>query len=244
MKKLFAASVLVALFALSSAVSAAEQASPEQAIQAGESAPEKGPPFATRKETLSYSIGADMAMRFKRARLEVDLEVVLKGFTHALLDEPMLLTEIEIGQALRAFQQEMVAKRRELSLNNQTEGDLFLEKNKEKEGVITLESGLQYEVLKEGTGENPSAEDTVVVHYRGTLLDGTEFDSSYKGGKPASFKVGRVIRGWTEALQLMKVGAKWKLYIPSKLAYGNSGSGPIGPNSMLVFEVELLEIEK
>jgi FKBP-type peptidyl-prolyl cis-trans isomerase FklB len=127
---------------------------------------------------------------------------------------------------------------------NKKEGEAFLAANKTKEGVVTLPSGLQYKVLKAGTGPKPSANDSVVCNYRGTLLDNTEFDSSYKRGQPATFPVGKVIKGWTEALQLMPVGSKWQLFIPSELAYGPRGAGPdIGPNATLIFEVELLSIQ-
>jgi FKBP-type peptidyl-prolyl cis-trans isomerase FklB len=132
-----------------------------------------------------------------------------------------------------------------LSEKNKKEGEEYLAENKKKEGIITTQSGLQYKVLKKGTGKIPKSTDTVTVNYRGTLIDGTEFDSSYRRGQPASFKVNGVIRGWTEALQLMKEGAKWQLYIPSNLAYGERGAGRnIGPNSTLIFEVELISINE
>jgi len=132
----------------------------------------------------------------------------------------------------------------QLADKNQKEGEVFLAENKKKKGVITLPSGLQYQVIKEGTGKIPKATDTVTTHYRGTLIDGTEFDSSYKRGEPASFPVNGVIKGWTEALQLMKVGSKWQLFIPSNLAYGPQGAGQaIGPNATLIFEIELLSIK-
>jgi FKBP-type peptidyl-prolyl cis-trans isomerase FkpA len=159
------------------------------------------------------------------------------------------MTEEEIGTALQEFQTEMITKmveeRTKKAAENKEAGAKFLAENKTKEGVKTTESGLQYIVEKEGEGENPAAEDTVEVHYRGTLLDGTEFDSSYKRGEPVKFPLNRVIKGWTEGVQLMKKGAKYKFFIPSDLAYGDTGAGEtIAPGSTLIFEVELLSIEK
>jgi FKBP-type peptidyl-prolyl cis-trans isomerase FklB len=143
---------------------------------------------------------------------------------------------------MAAFQKEMIAK---LGEKNKAEGEAFLAENKKKEGVKTLPSGLQYKVIKAGTGKKPKVTDTVTTHYRGTLMNGTEFDSSYRRGQPVSFQVNGVIPGWTEALQLMEEGAKWQLFIPSNLAYGERGAGrDIGPNATLVFEIELLSIEE
>lgn len=145
---------------------------------------------------------------------------------------------------MMAFQQEMSSKMKNLAEKNTKEGEAFLEANKKKSGVITLPSGLQYKILKEGNGAKPTATQTVKCHYRGTLIDGKEFDSSYKRGEPTEFPVGGVIKGWTEALQLMPVGSKWELYIPSTLAYGERGAGQtIGPNAVLIFEIELLSIK-
>jgi FKBP-type peptidyl-prolyl cis-trans isomerase FklB len=150
---------------------------------------------------------------------------------------------------MTAFQKEMMAKReqagKEAGAKNKVEGEAFLAENGKKEGVVTLPDGLQYKILKEGDGAKPKATDTVTVHYRGTLISGTEFDSSYKRKEPVSFPVNGVIAGWTEALQLMKVGSKWQLFIPSTLAYGERGAGPdLGPNATLIFEVELISIGK
>jgi FKBP-type peptidyl-prolyl cis-trans isomerase FklB len=160
----------------------------------------------------------------------------------------MLMTDEEAKVALTTLQSELRKKQDELKEQagaaNKKEGDAFLVANKTKPGVVTLPSGLQYKVLKEGTGAKPTASDTVVCEYRGTLINGTEFDSSYKRGQPATFGVGQVIKGWTEALQLMPVGSKWQLVLPSDLAYGDKGAGAdIGPNATLIFEVELLSIQ-
>jgi FKBP-type peptidyl-prolyl cis-trans isomerase FklB len=160
-----------------------------------------------------------------------------------------LMTEQEIRDTIGAFQKEMMAKQQELAKQmgekNKKEGEVFLAENKKKEGVKTLASGLQYKVIKAGTGKKPKATDTVTTHYRGTLVDGTEFDSSARQGKPATFQVKGVIPGWTEALQLMEEGAKWQLFIPSNLAYGERGTqgGPIGPNAALIFDIELISIQ-
>ena len=147
---------------------------------------------------------------------------------------------------MMAFQKEVMAKQAEVAKKNKTEGDAFLAENKKKEGVKTLPSGLQYKVIKAGTGKKPKMNDTVTVNYRGTLIDGTEFDNSYKRGQPATFQVNGVIPGWTEALQLMEQGAKWQLFIPSNLAYGERGApgGQIGPNATLIFEIELISIQE
>jgi FKBP-type peptidyl-prolyl cis-trans isomerase len=153
-----------------------------------------------------------------------------------------LLSETEMRDALTALQGEMSAKRNAAGDQNLKDGQVLLEKNKAEAGVVALPSGLQYKVLTEGTGPRPKATDKVKTHYRGTLIDGTQFDSSYDRGEPATFGVGGVIKGWTEALQLMPVGSKWKLWIPANLAYGEAGRPSIPPNSTLIFEVELLEI--
>ncbi|MCJ7833279.1 MAG: FKBP-type peptidyl-prolyl cis-trans isomerase, partial [Deltaproteobacteria bacterium] len=170
-----------------------------------------------------------------------------KGFKDALSGAKPLLSEEEMRTVMTAFQKEISEKQAEktkvLGEKNKKEGETFLAENKKKEGVKILTSGLQYKVVKEGTGKKPKATDKVTTHYQGTLIDGTEFDSSYKRGEPAAFPVNGVIPGWTEALQLMKVGSKWQLFVPSKLAYGERGAGPkIGPNAVLIFTVELLSI--
>ena len=201
----------------------------------------------------SYVIGTDIGGRLGSQGFDIDQAALFAGLEDSLTGaEPRLsqeeaqaaITQVIEEQQARAAQQREAAEteRAATAEKNRAEGEAFLAANKEKEGVVTTESGLQYKVIVEGSGEKPTAEDTVQVHYRGTLIDGTEFDSSYARGEPAEFKVNQVIAGWTEALQLMSEGAKWELYIPSDLAYGSRGAGSdIGPDAVLVFEVELLK---
>lgn len=207
--------------------------------------------LTTQKEKQSYAIGLNLgAMLHERDLLtpeDVDPKILLQGFEDALADRKAILTDDEIKTTVLALQQDlrkrMEAKFQALLQKNKQEGQEFLAANGKKEGVVTLPSGLQYKILKEGTGPKPTATDTVLCNYRGTLLDNTEFDSSYKRGQPASIDVSHVIKGWTEALQLMPVGSKWQLFIPADLAYGDRGQGPIGPGSTLIFDVELLSIQ-
>ncbi|HKJ05468.1 MAG TPA: FKBP-type peptidyl-prolyl cis-trans isomerase [Geopsychrobacteraceae bacterium] len=199
------------------------------------------------KDKFSYSYGLSLGQNFKLQELDVDLDIFLKGLEDGVnAAEPMMTVE-EIEQVKKEIQEELTAKAKaraeEMASVNKESGDAFLAENAKKEGVVTLESGLQYKIIEEGTGPSPSVDDKVTVHYTGTLVDGTEFDSSHKRGEPATFPVGGVIPGWTEALQLMKEGAKWQLVIPSALAYGERGAGPqIGPNSVLIFDVELIKV--
>ena len=200
-----------------------------------------------QKDKVSYAIGLDIGTTMKRQLIDVNEDVMNQGIKDGLSGAKPLMTEEETKATMAAFQKDMMAKQAEakkkLGEKNAAEGKKFLDENKTKEGVKTTASGLQYKVLKEGSGASPKATDTVKVNYRGTTIDGKEFDSSYKRGEPASFPVNRVIKGWTEALQLMKPGAKYQLFIPSDLAYGERGAGPdIGPNSTLLFDVELLEV--
>jgi FKBP-type peptidyl-prolyl cis-trans isomerase FklB len=202
----------------------------------------------TQKQKASYSIGLDIGDTFKKQEMNLDAAALAKGIQDALSGSKRLLTEKEVGECLTQFRQEMMGKQeskmRVLGEKNKTEGEKFLAANKEQAGIVALPSGLQYRELVAGTGVTPKASDTVITHYRGTLLDGSEFDSSYKRGEPARFAVTQVIRGWTEALQLMKVGAKWQLFVPSNLAYGERSPGPeIGPSSTLIFEIELIGIQ-
>jgi FKBP-type peptidyl-prolyl cis-trans isomerase FklB len=201
-----------------------------------------------QKAKLSYSIGVDVGRQLKEQFKDVNPDVVARGIKDAVSGSKTLLTDQEMGQILTAFRQEMMAKRLEerktIGEKNKIDGEKFLADNKKKQGIVTLPSGLQYKVLKDGAGKSPKVTDTVTVHYRGTLVDGTEFDNSTKRGQPASFKANGVIPGWTEALPKMKVGSKWQLFIPPSLAYGDRGAGPIGPNAVLIFEVELLDTKE
>ncbi len=199
-----------------------------------------------QKDKVSYIIGMDIGNNLKKQSMSVNPKILAKGIEDAVSGAKPLLTEQEVQETMMAFQKEMMAKQAEVAKKNKTEGEAFLAENKKKEGVKTLPSGLQYKVMKAGTGKKPKASDTVTVNYRGTLINGTEFDSSYKRGQPATFQVSGVIPGWTEALQLMEQGAKWQLFIPSNLAYGERGApgGLIGPNATLIFEVELISIQE
>jgi FKBP-type peptidyl-prolyl cis-trans isomerase FklB len=203
----------------------------------------------TQTQKSSYAIGMNIGRNLKRDSVDVDPAVLLRGLKDALAGNKLLLTDDEAKAALTALQTEVRAKEeakaKAAALENKQAGEAFLAANKTKEGVVTLPSGLQYKIITAGTGPKPTAEDTVVCHYRGTLVDNTEFDSSYKRKEPLKIPVGGVIKGWTEAIQLMPVGSKWQLFIPSDLAYGERGApgSPIGPNSTLIFEVELISIE-
>ena len=211
-------------------------------------APEAGELKDTR-EKASYAIGLSIGKDMKRQGADLDPELVARGIRDAMGGGKTLLTEAQVAEAMQAFRTQMVAKQQEtakgLGAKNKADGEAFLAANAKKAGVKVLPSGLQYKVLKSGTGKTPKADDTVSVHYEGTLIDGTVFDSSLKRGEPASFQVNQVIRGWTEALQKMKVGDKWQLVIPAGLAYQERGTpgGPIGPNATLLFDVELLGVE-
>src|SRR5271157_1040866 len=210
------------------------------------------PAFTTRKEKFSYAlgmnIGSNLGNTLKNQSVEVDWNLVSQGLKDSTGGGKTRLTEEEEKAVLTEVQNEVrkqqQEKMQEAGAANKTEGEAFLAANKSKDGVVTLPSGLQYKILTAGTGPKPTASDSVVCNYRGTLINGTEFDSSYKRGQPATFGVGQVIKGWTEALQLMPVGSKWQLFIPSSLAYGERGAGAeIGPDATLIFEVELLSIE-
>lgn len=203
----------------------------------------------TPKEKASYAIGMNIGKNLKRDSVEIDTAVFYRALKDALAGNKLLLTDEQAKAALTALQSEVRAKEeaklKVVAVENKKIGEAFLAANKTKEGVVTLPSGLEYKIIKEGTGPKPAADDTVLCHYRGSLVDNTEFDSSYKRGEPLKIPVGGVIKGWTEAIQLMPVGSKWQLFIPSDLGYGERGApgSPIGPNSTLVFEVELISIE-
>ncbi len=202
----------------------------------------------TEQEKLGYAIGMNIGMNMKQQQVDVDPAQVAAGLQDALKGGETVLTPEEMGQILMAFQQkkqmEEMAKMAAEAAQNEKLAQEYLANNAQQEGVVTLDSGLQYKVLAQGDGATPKADSTVEVHYRGTLVDGTEFDSSYKRGEPAVFPVNGVIPGWTEALQLMQEGDKWQLAIPPQLAYGERGAAPvIPPNAALVFEVELLKVQ-
>jgi FKBP-type peptidyl-prolyl cis-trans isomerase FklB len=203
----------------------------------------------SQKDKVSYIIGMDIGTNLKRQAIDINPEILFRGIKDGHSGNKPLLTEQEIRDTMAAFQKEMKAKQDEMMKisgeKNKKEGETFLAENKKKEGVVTLPSGLQYKVMKKGAGKKPKLTDTVTTHYRGTVIDGAEFDSSYRRGQPVSFPVNGVIAGWTEALQLMEEGAKWQLFIPSSLAYGERGAGTqIGPHATLIFEVELISIQE
>lgn len=236
---MFRFSILLVAIAVLSSVARAQDA-PKDAL------PEPG--YKTTIQQASYGIGINIGRNLKSEGLEVDVEALAQGIKDILTGAEPRLTQVQIKAALETFQEEMEAKSaaraKVVGATNMREGKAFLAANKTKKGVVTLPSGLQYTVIKEGNGPSPKVTDTVRTHYHGTLLDGTVFDSSVERNDPATFPVGRVIRGWTEALQLMKVGAKWRLFVPSGLAYGPDGAGgDIGPHATLIFDVELLAIE-
>lgn len=198
----------------------------------------------SNKQKISYIIGLQTANQIKSQGMDLDLESFTMAVKDSLAGKPARLDQAEITKTVEQYQKEQAQIEQERAAQTIEEGRKFLKANKSKEGVVELPSGLQYKIIQAGSGKSPGADDTVEVNYRGTLIDGTEFDSSYKRGKSISFKVTGVIKGWTEALQLMKEGAKWQLYIPSELAYGKRGSGrTIGPNSTLVFDVELIKVK-
>jgi len=230
----------------------AAKKSPSAAKKTGTAAAKPGAvtTLTTTKQKASYAIGMNLGGGLHRQNIDVDTEALVQGLKDTLSGNKTLLTEDEARTSLMQLQSEMQAKLQAKAAAegeaNKKEGDAFLAANKTKEGVVTLPSGLQYKILKEGSGPKPTATDSVVCNYKGTLINGTEFDSSYKRGEPATFPVTGVIKGWTEALQLMPVGSKWQLFVPADLGYGPRGTpgGPIGPNATLIFEVELMSIKE
>jgi len=200
----------------------------------------------TEQDKVNYGIGVSMARNFKQQGMEVDVNLVMNGMKDELTGKKLLLSDDELRKTMTAYQQELRRKqmqeRKVAALDKKKEGDAFLEENKKKEGVVTLPSGLQYKILKAGEGKKPTTDDTVVVRYRGTFIDGKEFDSS--GAETRTFKAAELIPGWREALQLMPVGSKWQLVVPPDLAYGERGMGQIiMPNTTLIFEIELVGIQ-
>ncbi len=206
------------------------------------------PPLTTDKQKFSYALGMNLGGNLHHQSVEIDPTTFMRGLKDAMAGRKTQLTDEEAHTVLSQMQDKMRAvqmqKMQQESAANKKKGEDFLAANKSKPGVVTLPSGLQYKIIKEGTGPKPTAKDTVVCNYKGTLIDGKEFDSSYKRGQPVTFPVSGVIKGWTEALQLMPVGSTWELYIPSDLAYGDRGAGQdIQPGDALVFQVELLSIQ-
>lgn len=227
--------------------------------QAGSARAKEISKVTTAKEKLSYSLGLDIGTNIKgsltQQSIDADPAVIAQAIRDALTGAKPLMQEAETRETMNAFQQQMIAKNKAMNAKksehmktggekNIKEGEAFLAANKKRDGVTTLPSGLQFRVIKKGSGKQPSATDTVVVNYKGTLIDGTVFDSSEKNGGPATFPVGGVIPGWTEALKLMPVGSKWQVAIPSTLAYGERGAGElIGPSATLLFDIELVSIK-
>src|SRR5215471_1593825 len=206
-------------------------------IASGEDKPAQ---LKDQKDKFSYAVGLNIGMNLKRQNVDVNPDLVLAGMKDGIAGKPQMTMD-QIKETMTAFEKDMQQKQTEAGKKNAADADKFLAENKTKEGVKTTASGLQYKVLKEGSGATPKASDTVTVNYRGTLTDGTEFDSSYKRNEPATFPLAGVIKGWTEALQLMKVGSKYQLFIPPGLAYGPQGQRGIPANSLLIFEVELMD---
>jgi len=204
---------------------------------------EKWPPLKDQKDKFSYSIGVNIGSNLSKQNIPVNPDAITAGIKDAIAGKPQL-TPDQIKEVMATFEKDMEQKQKAAGEKNASEGTKFLEENKKKDGVKTTGSGLQYKALKQGTGAQPKESDTVTVNYRGTLINGTEFDSSYKRGQPATFPLSGVIKGWTEGLQLMKVGSKYQLFVPPNLGYGDRAVGPdISPNSTLIFEVELLDIK-
>lgn len=223
-------------------------AAPQSTEQAMEKKVSRQKPSG-KLEKVSYSLGVDVGTTIAKQGLDVDSQMFLQGIRDGLAGTEPLLSQEEMQSTLMEFQQEVAKKRAEEQAQsaaaNKKEAEQFLAENKKKEAVKVAESGLQYEVLEQGTGKSPDADDRVKVHYRGTLLSGEEFDSSYSRGEPTEFRVGQVIEGWKEAIQKMKEGGHWKIYLPPELAYGERGVPPtIGPNEVLIFDVKLLGVTK
>jgi FKBP-type peptidyl-prolyl cis-trans isomerase len=229
---------------------AAKSAQTPSAKSGTATAPKTAPAPLTLKTTsqkVSYALGMGLGKNLKRDSVEVEPAIILRGLKDALAGNKLLLTDDEAKAAIVELNNELrakaEAKAKATAVENKMKGDTFLAENKTKQGVVTLPSGLQYKIITQGTGPKPAADDVVNCDYRGTLVDGTEFDSSYKRGQPLKIPVSGVIKGWTEALELMPTGSKWQLFIPSDLAYGERAPSAIGPNATLIFEVELHSIE-
>lgn len=231
-----------------SPVTKSQQTSTKKPAPAPATKPEIPRALESQKDKESYAVGMSFGSSLRSQSVDVDLDILMRGLKDSLAGGQTLMTDEEERAVLTALRAGLQKRKEERMTQageaNIKEGQEFLAANKSKDGIITLPSGLQYKILKAGTGAKPTSSDSVVCNYRGTLITGTEFDSSYKRGQPATFPVSGVIKGWTEALQLMPVGSKWQLYIPPDLAYGVRGAPPnIGPNATLIFEVELISIQ-
>jgi FKBP-type peptidyl-prolyl cis-trans isomerase FkpA len=241
------AAALAVVFSAANAQEPAKKPAAAAPAAAAKDAKPAAPPVALDKNKISYMVGMDIGRGLMQIKDDIDIKVVEQALEATIKGEKTTMTQEEALQVRQAYMQQMQAKRvaeqKASAEKNKTEGAAFLAKNKSKSGVKSTASGLQYEVEKEGTGPKPKATDTVKVNYLGTKIDGTKFDSSYDRGQPATFPLNGVIKGWSEGLQLMPVGSKYKLYVPADLAYGENAPGPIGPNATLIFEVELLGIE-
>ena len=258
MKRITLAALLLSSAYIASAEDATQSgspvASPAVSPSAGVAAP--GSTYKTDKDKISYSLGVDIGRTLQRLQLDLNEDALSKGIGDVLGSKPMAMTDQELQETLQAFQQKMMQKQQEalakkqdemkvVADKNKADGKKFLDDNSKKTGVKSTASGLQYKVIKEGKGDKPKDSDVVETNYRGTTIDGKEFDSSTKHGSTFSFPVSGVIKGWSEALKLMPVGSKWELYIPAELAYGDEGYGDdIPPGSTLIFDVELLGIKK
>ena len=221
--------------------SKAEQAAPDN------KAPQEDPTLQNWKDKLSYAVGADVARGLKLQRVDVNLDLLVRALRDGLAGNKLVMTQEDVTATLKRFEdeqkQDFEHAKAMIAAKNERAVEGFVAENAKKEGVVTLPSGLQYKVLKQGDGKIPTLDDHVVCNYRGTLIDGTEFDSSYRRNQPATLPIKGVIAGWTQALQLMPVGSKWQIFIPPQLAYGEKMVGGIGPNAMLIFEVELISIQ-
>ncbi len=204
--------------------------------------------LSTSEQKASYTLGADLAKNFTEQGLTIDIKAFTLGLEDAIKHRPLKLTEKEMMSAISDVKKEMLekqqAERKVIGDANLKEGQAFLANNAKKAGVISLPSGVQYKVITEGKGAHPTEDDTLIAHYRGTLIDGTEFDSSYKRGTPLKFQMGNVIKGWSEVMKLMNPGSKWEVYIPANMAYGAKGAGKaIGPHQTLIFTIELITFD-
>jgi FKBP-type peptidyl-prolyl cis-trans isomerase FklB len=227
---------------------ASQQSQPANPPQTTTAQPSTQQAFSNQTDKVSYAIGVDIGSNFKKQNIDLNPDVLAKGVKDGLSGGKTMMDDKEMRDTLMNFQKELMAKRQaqmqEMVQKNKAEGETFLAENKKKPGIITLPDGLQYKIVKAGSGVSPTDTDSVTVNYEGTFPNGKEFDSSYKRGKPATFPVTQVIPAWTEALKMMKPGAEWMIYVPASLGYGERGAGPIGPNQVLVFKIELISVQK